>query len=296
MSIDPYPHPHPPHPPFPPWVTICDGTEWPKRLDLVGSNLVFLLTDFYLFYLVYSRGLRWGQVAASLFICTFITIASSLYHLCDESDPCASYCVGPWNLLYSLDFIGSYLVLPVTAAWYPFTFEKGRYALWSWIYILISIIECTCYVRLCWTCDTDVQYLSFVILADQTGLFVLAFTIYAWIKEPENTEEHLKVKCSVIAGGIAACCIGTALYFKIVTNYRPADEYWWNHPIWHELAALSVFFAHTMYDTTIFRHMWDKARALCKRSSRPRSQPDPLPLLPSIPTVFISSPLLTINN
>lgn len=220
----------------------CDSFELFKRWFLVVSNFFFPLISVYAITLtVQNKTLRWFDLTPEIILPIITCIVSALYHRCDDSAYCSAYCITDWIILYKLDFIFAYQMIPLAAAYaveHRFTPYKIIFHILTF---LANIIFVNTYQQ---SGQFDGQWYGILVGC------VLFFTLirFIWLYCTNSLTEEMKDHFDWRAGIIALTCAIIGFVFKwLPTN---DGQYWWMHSLWHIFIAFAIFFEFNMYDFT----------------------------------------------
>lgn len=231
----------------------CTSLMWFERFFLIFSNIIYLFTPFYCILLwKFSPKVKFSDVLLSILLCTYVAICSGLYHACDDSHECTKMCITKWQYLYNLDFFGSYLMLPVTVAWWA----DFQHTYVSWLYVGTMAIESILYIVFCKDCSSDTEIQWYGIIIGQAFLFFLGYSFFYWWND--QLCKKLGRNFGLIAGALSLTFTIVAIVFKFSTP-NEKSIYWWMHSVWHLCSGIGIFFAHVM-------RSWDP---LCCRSVPP---------------------------
>jgi hypothetical protein len=220
----------------------CSANQWGERLLLAPiSNALYLATPIYCALLVKYSTLRWYHVMPSALVTTFIAIASTLYHLCDDGDPCSRSCVADWQTLYDMDFLGAYTALPVCAAWYM----NAGASSFTVSYLLLTIVESSIYLGLRQSASSDSEYIWYAVIVAQAVLVAVLYTIYLNVKG--LLVARFQKNFNLLAGAIALTFTIGGIVAKFLTNYNDPEQYYWQHSLWHIGTAVGICACHMMY-------------------------------------------------
>ena len=259
----------------------CSSTfESFKRWFLVSSNWTFMLIPAYAIKIIYMKKLKIWTLSPEILMPILTTVISSLYHKCDLNLYCNQFCVLDWGILYRLDFIVSYQMVPLAAAYtvdpYLSKYKIGFHIICFTSNIIFVLVYKT-------KGDYDDIWYGVLIAVSLIAIFVRLGTLFkltdaninpnrycfcycSWFERFQLSDAHivqLKHDFDLKSAIIAICAAVIGFFFKF---YTPILEpfYWWMHSLWHISIALAIFFLFNMYD--IYTSLcWRKKQCNCQQ-------------------------------
>lgn len=243
-----------------------DSYDVLKRLSLVLSNLVMLLPLIRIFYESYmiskvvsgptflnksccekfcgTLKVVFQKFIVEILIFTSTMVASFLYHMCDDDNPCTQICVTKWKKLYYFDFVFSYQVLNTLIIYFVDRETSWFKILMNILFLGVNAIYVTQYYEQQNPLYDNIYYVGIAIVC--IGCIV-GKIIYLKCKDRLSHEFTYHFDVIDFIAGIVCMVLG--VMFKILGGTE--GYYYVYHPLWHTFIMLAIMFCIEIYDKSV---------------------------------------------
>jgi hypothetical protein len=219
---------------------MCENDEILHRTLVVASNV------FMIFPIWNCFRMGWRNFLFELFVYSMTMIVSSFYHMCDALDDCTRFCIIPWKILYSLDFIFSYQIIPTLLV---FTVDPA-WSVYKGFFITLTLFANIIFVVYIQDHYGDTLYfIGLILVCVIMTVIRLGYLLYT-----KQLGNQFKRHFDWIDGVAALTCGIIGLVCKIFSMTE--GWYWLIHSGWHIFIMLSVYFAMQIYDTSVSLCCW----------------------------------------